>query len=136
MDFENFGMVSYTTQAKVSPFVDYLAKDKFTTTKCKHCSRIFFPPQVDCPYCLTSDIEWMEITSKGELLSFTTAYFGPAGFTSEVPYTLGIVAFPEEIRVLAPISKKIDPKNIKVGMELRVVPIRLSAERVAYHFEC
>ena len=135
MDFGNFGIVSYTTLAKVAPFVDHLAEGKFMTTRCKHCGRVSFPPQMDCPHCLDSDVEWIEIASKGTLLSFTTAYYGPAGFDGKVPYTLGIVQFPEGIKVLAPVSKKVNPKDQKVGVELRITPTRLSAERVAYELE-
>lgn len=132
MDFEKFGVVSYTTAAKVSPFVDYLAEGKFMTTQCAECKTIFYPPQMDCPVCLKSNIEWLAICSKGKLLSYTTAHYGPAGLEDKVPYTLGIVEFPEGIRVLAPISEDIASKDLRVGMELKIVTTKLGENRVGF----
>lgn len=132
MDFEKFGVVSYTTAAKVSPFVDYLAEGKFMTTQCGDCKTIFYPPQMDCPVCLKSNVEWLAIESEGKLLSYTTAYYGPAGLEDKVPYKLGIVEFPEGIRVLAPISEDIASKDLRVGMELKVVPTKLGENRVGF----
>ena len=132
MDFGNFGFVSYTTAAKVSAFVDRLAEGKFMTTKCRECGKVFYPPQVDCPVCLTADMQWIEISSKGRLLSYTTAHYGPAGFDDKVPYTLGIVEFPEGIKVLAPISREVTTESIKVGSEFRVIPTNFGQNRVGF----
>ncbi len=134
MDFTNFGVISYTSKAKVSPFIDFLFQGKFMTTKCTQCQRCFFPPQMDCPYCLSSNVEWVEIRGKGTLLSYSTAYYGPAGFESKVPYTLGIVQFQDEIKVIASITQEIDPQALKVGMQLRVRPVNLNERRMSYEF--
>jgi hypothetical protein len=134
MDFSNFGIISYIAKAKVSPFVDHLAAGKFMTTKCKDCQRLFFPPQVDCPYCLASNMEWVEIKDEGVLISHSTANYGPAGFEDKVPYTLGIVQFLNSIKVIAVVSKSIDPKTLKVGMKLKVKPVKLDEQHVYYEF--
>ncbi|MCD6568457.1 MAG: Zn-ribbon domain-containing OB-fold protein [Dehalococcoidia bacterium] len=135
MDFANFGVVSFTKQAKVAPFVDYLDQGKVMATECKQCGKKYFPPRADCPYCLSSEMEWVEIKSKGKLLTFTTVNYGPSGFEDVAPYSLGIVEFPEGVRVLAKIRKKVDVGDIKIGMELRVVPVVLSEDRFAYGLE-
>jgi uncharacterized OB-fold protein len=135
MDFGNFGTVSFTKQAKATPFVDYLSQGKLMTTKCKQCGKSYFPPRMDCPFCLSSEVEWFQITSKGKLLTYTTVNYGPSGFEEEAPYTLGIVEFPEGVRVLARISKKIDPKTISIGMELKAVPVKLREDTFSYDFE-
>jgi uncharacterized protein len=134
MDFNNFGVISYTAKAKISPFIDYLFQDKFMTTRCIHCQRVFFPPQSDCPYCLSADMEWFEIKDEGTLLSYSTAMYGPAGFENKVPYTLGIVQFKDNIKVLASIAKEINPKTLKVGMKFKVKPVMLSDQKVSYEF--
>lgn len=134
MDFGNFGTVSFTKQAKVIPFVDYLSQGKVMGTKCKKCQKKYFPPRMDCPYCFTSDIEWFEIKGKGKLLTFTQVQYGPLGFEADAPYVLGIVQFPEGVNVLSRVSKQIDPASIKIGMELRVVPVKLSEEKITYEF--
>jgi uncharacterized OB-fold protein len=134
MDFGNFGTVSFTKQSKVVPFVDNLAAGKFVATQCKKCGKKYFPPRADCPYCITSEIEWFEVKSKGKLLTYTEVQYGPLGFEAEQPYVIGIVEFPEGIKVLSRISKKIEVAKIKVGMELNVVPIKLNEEKFTYEF--
>jgi uncharacterized protein len=136
MDFGNFGVVSFTKQAKVAPFVDYLDEGKVMATQCKKCGRKYFPPRGDCPYCLSSDMDWFEIKSTGKLLTFTTVNYGPSGFEEVAPYTLGIVDFSEEgVRVLAKIRNKVNVQDIKIGMGLRIVPVVLGEDRFAYGFE-
>jgi uncharacterized OB-fold protein len=134
MDFGNFGTVSFTKQSKVVPFVDNLAAGKFVATQCKKCGKKYFPPRADCPYCITSEIEWFEVKSKGKLLTYTEVQYGPLGFEAEQPYVIGIVEFPEGIKVLSRISKKIEVAKIKVGMELNVVPVKLNEEKFTYEF--
>jgi len=134
MDFTNFGVISYTARAKVSPFVDFLFQGKFMTTRCPHCHQLFFPPQTDCPRCLSSDMEWVEIKDEGVLLSYSTAMYGPAGFENKVPYTLGIVQFKDSIKVLASIADEIDPKTLNFGMKLKIKPVKLDEQRVSYEF--
>jgi uncharacterized OB-fold protein len=134
MDFGNFGTVSFTKEAKAIPFVEYLSQGKVMATQCKKCGRKYFPPRVDCPYCINSEVEWVEVTGKGKLLTFTQVHYGPLGFEDDAPYVLGIVEFPEGVRILSRISKSINPDTIKIGMELTIKPVKLSEEKITYEF--
>ena len=134
MDFGNFGTVSFTKQAKVAPFIEYLDKGKLMATMCKKCGSKYFPPRMDCPQCIDSEIEWFEIKSKGKLLTYTRVHYGPLGFEADAPYVLGIVKFPEGINVLSRVSKSIRVEDIKIGMELGIAPVRLNEEKITYEF--
>lgn len=133
MDFSNFGVVSFTKQAKVAKFVDNIVAGKLTGTQCKKCGRKYFPPRADCAYCINSEIEWFEIKGPGKLLTFTEVQYGPLGFEAEQPYVLGMVQFPEGVRVTAKISKKIAVNDIRIGMELRPASAKIGDEK--YNFE-
>lgn len=135
MDFGNFGVVSFTSQAKVSPFVDYLEKGKFMATKCKKCKKSFFPPQLDCPNCISSEVEWFEISSLGTLLTFTMVNYGPSGFENDAPYTLGIAEFEEGVKVLGRISKDVATEDIRIGMKVKLSPTKINGGRVAYEMK-
>lgn len=134
MDFGNFGTVSFTKQSKAIPFIEYLDQGKFMATACKKCGSKYFPPRMDCPQCIDSEIEWFEVKSKGTLQTFTQVHYGPLGFEADAPYVLGIVKFPEGISVLSRVSKGINFEDIKIGMQLSVKPVKLSDERITYEF--
>jgi hypothetical protein len=79
-------------------------------------------------------VEWLEVNEKGKLLTYSVINYGPLGFEEEAPYTLGIVEFKDGLRVLSRISKKISPDTIKIGMELRAVPVKISDEKISFEF--
>ncbi len=132
MDFSNFGKVSFTKQAKITQFVDHLSAGEFKTTRCKSCGQIYTPPRQDCFNCMSSDMEWIDVKGPGKLLCFTTVYYGPSGFENDTPYTLGIAEFENGTKLLGRLSKKINIKDIKVGMKLKLVPVQLDNEHFSY----
>ena len=125
MGFENFGTVSFTTEAKTADFISYLEAGKVMATRCKKCGASYFPPRMDCPTCLLSDVEWFEVKGKGKLLTYTKVNYGPSGFEADAPYTLALGEF-DGVRILGRLSRDIGEKDIEVGMSLTVSPIKLA----------
>ena len=134
MGFENFGIVSFTAEAKITDFVTYLKQGKVMTTRCLECGIRHFPPKADCPRCLASDVEWVEIGGAGKLATYTVVNYGPTGFENDVPYTLAVTDF-DKLRIFGRLSRDINEGNVRVGMDLRVVPIELPDSRVSYEFQ-
>ena len=135
MGFENFGTVSFTAEAKTVDFISYLEQGKVMATRCTKCGTNYFPPKVDCPACLGSDVEWFEIKDNGKLLTHTVVQYGPSGFENDAPYTLAIVDFGDGLRVFGRLSKDIKESDIKPGMELKVVTLKLPDDKIAYQFQ-
>lgn len=133
MGFENFGTVSFTAESKTEEFINYLEQGKVMTTRCKKCGTRYFPPKMDCPSCLDSEVEWFEIAKNGTLVTYSIVNYGPSGFEDEAPYTLGIGDF-DELRVFGRVSKQIKEDEIKAGMKIQIVPVKLPGERIAYEF--
>jgi uncharacterized OB-fold protein len=134
MGFENFGTVSFTSEAKVTDFITQLEAGKVMATRCRQCGGSYFPPKADCPRCLSSDVEWFEVKSQGKLLSYTVVNYGPTGFENDAPYILALARFDDGIQILARLSRDIAEKDIKVGMNLVVRPAKLAGDRIAYQF--
>ena len=130
MGFEKFGEISYITETKVADFVKHLEESKIAATKCKACGKLYFPPRVNCIDCLSNDVEWIPLSGRGKLITYTTAYFAPAGF--EAPYTLALAAREEGVRVFTRISKDVKQDEIEIGMNVKLVPIRLDDDRITY----
>ncbi len=135
MGFENFGTVNFTTEAKSEEFLSYLDQGKVMTTRCKECGTSYFPPKMDCPKCLSSDVEWFEIKNDGKLLTYTVVHYGPSGFEDEAPYALAIGEFGDGLRIFGRLSKDIEESDIKSGMGLKIVPVKLPDDRITYEFK-
>jgi len=133
--FYQFGLKNFVLEAKAQEFVKHLEQGKMMTTQCKMCGKITFPPKMDCIACETSEMAWIEIKERGKLITFTEVKYGPAGFEKEVPYILALVDFHMGIKIFGQIDKGIPVNEIKVGMQLKVVPIRLPNDRFSYQFE-
>jgi uncharacterized OB-fold protein len=131
MGFENFGKISYITETKIEDFMKYLEDGRIVGTRCKKCRKLHFPPRADCSDCLSSAIEWIPLSGKGRLITYTTAYFAPAGF--EAPYTLALAELEEGVRVFTRMSKDIE--EVKIGMSVELVPKRLDDERITYELK-
>lgn len=134
MSFENFGVVSFTSKTKASDFVEYLEKGKVMATRCRKCGTNYFPPRMDCPKCVGSDVEWFEIKGNGSLVTYTIVNYGPTGFENDAPYILAIADF-DGVRVFGRLSKSMKEGDIKPGMLVKVVPAKLADDRIGYEFQ-
>jgi uncharacterized OB-fold protein len=134
MGFEKFGVISFTKEAKSADFVTYLEQGKVMATKCRKCGAVHFPPKMDCPKCLTSAVDWVEVSGTGKLVTYSIVNYGPAGFENDAPYTLAVAEFADGIHIFSRISKDVKEADIKVGMDVKVVPLKLPGDRIAYEF--
>ena len=132
--FKRFGTVSFTSISKVNDFIGYLEKGKVMATKCKKCGMSFFPPRADCSNCLSSDMEWVEVSGDGTLLTFSKLQYGPVGFEGDLPYTIALAQF-KDVKVFGRISKELSDDAIQVGMKLRVLPVQLPNGKISYEFQ-
>ena len=135
MSFEKFGIVNYTKESKAIDFVAYLEQGKVMATRCKTCETIYFPPQVDCPKCLLSNMEWFEVKGNGKLLTYSTVEYGPLGFEDKAPYTLAVGEFEDGIKIFAIISQDIEKDEIEVCMLIKVAAAKLPDDRFFFEFE-
>jgi len=131
MSFGRFGKVSYVSETKLQDFMKYLEQGKIMGSRCKNCKRLYFPPRADCD-CMSGEPEWVEFSGKCRLITYTTVHFAPASFRYDVPYVLGVAQFEEGPTVFAPLSKDIQEGEIKPGMQLRLVPVKLLGDKIIY----
>lgn len=132
MGFEKFGRRSFISVTKTAKFVDFLAEGKIEGTVCKDCGTKYFPPRADCAKCFSKNMDWFEMPKKGKLETFTTAYYAPFGFENDPPYSMGVVDFGQGLKLFARISKDIKPEDLKVGMEVKVRPIKYDDGQLSF----
>ncbi len=133
---------------RIYPFYDNLRAGKFTTTKCKACGYVAFPPGVICPKCWSEDLEWVELPQRAKVVCFTETQAGaPIGFPS--PLIMAWLTFGEGTPLKHLLGRIVNCKEgeLKEGDEVKFVvfdvpshPIDVKREtevrdRVYYAFE-
>jgi uncharacterized OB-fold protein len=86
----------------LEPATDDQTGPRLRGARCGQCGRHAYPVPPLCPACRSGDLHEVALSAEGTLYSFTVIHVGPAG--AEVPYTLGYVDLPEDVRVLARIE--------------------------------
>ena len=118
---------------RISGFFKNLREGRLTTTKCKRCEKLLWPPRIVCPDCLSDELEWIDLGLKGELYAFTEMRLGaPLGFVEDVPFCIGIV----RIGGLS-ISARIDDakyEDLEIGDKVQLKIVELDDGRVFYRF--
>lgn len=135
MGLEKFGKVNFVAETKVKDFIKFLEDGKIVGTKCKKCGKVYFPPRADCVECLSNDIDWVPLSGKCKLVTYTVVYFSPPRFRFDCPYALGVAQFAEGPMVFAPFSKDIKQEEIKIGMNLQLVVTRLLGDKIIYELK-
>ena len=132
MGFERFGTVSFTSETKAADFVTHLEEGRVMATRCKQCGQVYFPPRMDCADCLDSEVEWFEVAGEGKLVTYTIVNYGPTGFEDDAPYLLAVAEFPGGVRVFGRLDRGIAESDIKIGMSVKPVTIRLPDDKISY----
>lgn len=110
----------------IKPFFEGLRGGKLMATKCKECGRLFFPPQKDCPSCMDSEVEWVELRKEGVLETLTVLFVRPPSFSAYDPYTVAIARLDDGVRITGWL--KGDPKSVRPGQRIRVEVSRREKE--------
>jgi len=132
--FKKFGTVTFTAITKINDFVDFLEAGKVMGTRCKSCGLVFFPPRSDCYQCLTSDMEWFEVSGKGKLVTYSKLQYAPVGFEADLPYSIALLDY-GGFKVFGRIAGDLPENEIKVGMEMKTAANRLPNGQLNYVFQ-
>jgi uncharacterized OB-fold protein len=132
--FKKFGTVSFTAITKTNDFIDYLEKGAVAGTRCKVCGLVFFPPRSDCYQCLSSNMEWFEVSGTGKLVTFSKLEYAPIGFQEDVPYCIALLDY-GDYKVFGRIDRNLPEDEIKVGMVMKTVANTLPNGQLNYVFQ-
>ena len=117
-------------QDKTHQFWDALREGRFLTTRCVDCDNITFPPQADCPGCMSSRHEWVDLGTEAELETFTHVAATPTSFSNSGTYTVAIGRLQNGLKVLAWVESP--PEKLRAGERLKL-EARKSPEGAPYY---
>lgn len=98
------------------PFWDAAKRHELQVQRCAACGTYVFYPREACAACLSTDLDWVRVSGRGTLYSYTIAE-APThpGFVDEAPYVIAIVELAEGPRITTNIVG-CPPGDVTIGM--------------------
>jgi len=135
LDFYELQTADHT---RIHEFYEALQDGQLTTTECRDCGDLQFPPRVLCPECHSEDLAWTDLPHEGDLFAFSAMRAGaPLGMEDDVPFVTGIVDL-GPVKLSARIDgAEYDDLAIGDPVALKIVDVDgpVDHERVFYRFE-
>ncbi len=113
------------------PYWEYCRRHELRMQKCTECGHIRFPVSILCPRCHALESEWVKLSGKGTVYSFTVyrVAYHPA-FKDDIPYVLAIIQLaegprmesnvtgcrPEEVRIEMPVEVTFDDVTEEISL--------------------
>jgi uncharacterized protein len=111
--------MSAQEQFTIEQFYKFLTQGKLMAGKCLKCGKIHLPPRPLCDNCYGNQFEWVQVSGKGKLLTYTIIHVAPTQFQNLAPYTIGIVELEGGLKIPGMIQA-IPQEQLKIGMTLSV----------------
>ena len=109
--------MSTQTPFTIEQFYKFIQQGKLMAGKCLKCGKIHLPPRPLCDNCFSQTFEWVDVSGKGKLLSYTVIHIAPSQFQANAPYAVGIVELENGLRIPGMIQGA-PQDQLKVGMAL------------------
>lgn len=104
-------------------YYHYLSEHKLMGCRSKTSGKFYLPPRPICTTSYSSDMEWEQVSGKGEIIAFTVITVAPthmieAGYSRDNPYCAAIVRLQEGPAISAQIlgvDLSMPEEAIKIG---------------------
>jgi len=98
------------------PFWEAAKRHELQIQTCGSCGAHIFYPREVCPECLSANLQWIKVSGKGTVYSYTIAQAPthPA-FAEDIPYVIAIVELAEGPHLTTNITG-CKPEEVRVGM--------------------
>ncbi len=103
----------------IEQFYKFLMQGKLMACKCLKCGKIHLPPRPLCDNCFSTEFQWLEVSGKGKLLTYTIIHVAPQQFQNLTPYAIGIVELEKGLKIPGMIQG-LTQEQMKIGMQLNV----------------
>ncbi|MFC1971606.1 Zn-ribbon domain-containing OB-fold protein [Chloroflexota bacterium] len=103
-----------------APFWEYCRQHELRMQKCTQCGHVRYPPGMICPRCHSMEAEWVRLSGKGTVYSYTVIHrLYHKAFKDDIPYVGAIVHLDEGPGMLSNVigCKVVD---IKIDMPVEV----------------
>jgi uncharacterized OB-fold protein len=113
---------TYSAGAVGSRFLIELRDNKkIMGIRCPDCNRVYVPPKSTCKDCFGQLSEWVQVSDKGTLLTYTVDCHSNNVQPVEPPIIYGIIRLDGADTGLVHMLGEVDLEQVKVGMRLQAV---------------
>ena len=92
-----------------------LRENRLLGLKCPKCGAVTTPPRAACSRCGEIELERVELSGTGEVVSFTNIFVPPEGREHDTPYTVTLVKLDEGPHIIGRLDTLCPDK---VGMDI------------------
>ena len=122
----------------IESFYQLIGQGVLMASRCKNCGKLLVPPRPVCPSCYSSQMEWVRLSGRGKIRTYTVIHVAPPEFVDKIPYIVAIVELEEGVK-LPGMMTGIKPEEVQVGMEVEVDFQKSGGEKwptwPRYHFK-
>jgi uncharacterized OB-fold protein len=115
-------IVSLHPDEWTAPFWLAAAEHRLVAPKCTACGTFRLPPAPFCWRCRAQDVEWVELSGRGTVYSFTiTRQALIPQLKDSVPYVAAVIELEgaPEVRLVSNVVD-VDPESVRIGMPVAV----------------
>ncbi len=128
----------YEDENRLYKFYETLGEEgRLTTTKCKDCGAILWPPRIICRECISDNLEWVYLPKAGKIVAFTVNVAGVAP-QFKPPVIYAIIEFDNGVRMISALVDT-NPEEVSIGVEVEPKVVEwptdhLGRKRFGYFF--
>jgi len=98
-------------------YLDGWKEGKLMLQKCCECKKPIFFPRPMCPHCWSDQLEWIQSTGRGEVVSYSLIHRpNHPSFNDEVPIALAEIVLDEGVALLARVLEATPSTGMKVNL--------------------
>jgi uncharacterized OB-fold protein len=101
----------------IEQFYKFLRESKLMAGKCVKCGKIHLPPRPLCDNCYSQEFEWVNVSGRGKLATYTVISIAPQQFQDLTPYAVGIVQLESGLKIPGMIQE-VKQEELRIGMPL------------------
>ena len=110
------------------PWWEAAAEHRLVVQRCTACEHTRLPPSPLCPGCRSVDSDWMDVSGRGEVYTYTLVH-RPIAAGQELPYVIAVIAL-EGAGGVRMISNLVDvsAEELAIGLAVELVWEDMSAD--------
>ncbi|MFC2003574.1 Zn-ribbon domain-containing OB-fold protein [Chloroflexota bacterium] len=115
------GFTNYAGPVRSRFLVELRDNKRIMGIKCNQCNLVYVPPRPNCVRCMSDLHEWVEVSDKGTLTTYTVVYATEPMHKKETPFVFGIIHLDGADTGLVHFLNEIDPEQVRMGARVQAV---------------